>query len=69
MAFLYPEHTPQVVPVGVSALQLVDTRSHVTIMYGEFDSIFEYDEMRALYTHARDLLVTDGKEYNLKDDK
>jgi hypothetical protein len=25
--------------------------------------------MRALYTHARDLLVTDGKEYNLKDDK
>jgi len=61
LSLLYPNDTPFGVKTGVAALQLVDTRANATIMYGQFDTLFEYEKMRGLYLHARELLVNDGR--------
>lgn len=61
MSMLYPADTKDIVKAGVMALQGVDTRANVKLMYGETHSMFEYVKFRAIYLHSREMLVTDAK--------
>ena len=68
MSMLYPSNTSTGVKAAVSALQGIDARANVKLMYGEMHSSFEYVKLRAIYLHARELMVTDGKKGEYPDE-
>ena len=61
LSLLYPTSTAFGTKAAVGTLKGIDTRAHVTIAYGDFDSMFEYEKVRALYIKSRVLLVNDAK--------
>jgi len=62
MSALYPSSTDNWIKISVGVVQALDTRSNVKLMYGEMNSMFEYEKLRSLYLHARDLQVTDAQK-------
>ena len=60
ISMLYPANTSFGIKAGVGVLEALDTRANVKIMYGEMNSMFEYEKLRAIYLHARNLQVNDS---------